>query len=113
VTGDDERLSIVAMIICTNDGFTGLDSRPLPAPGESVSWVAKGYDAGTESNSEVRADLVPAPFCGAGTGSGESNPALAEGGVIRPHRTLLGVGDLDPALDWAGPVARITVTSIG
>lgn len=109
-TGDAERLSIVSMIICTNDGFTGLDSRPVPGHGESLSYLVRGYDAGTEFNSEVRADLVPAPFCGEGPGSGESNPELAEGGVVRPHRTLVGIGDLDPALDWAGPVARITVT---
>ena len=111
VTADATRLSIVSMVICTNDGFAGLDDKSLPrAAGETRTYVVRAWDAGSEVNTELRADLVPAPFCGDGPGSGASNPLLAENGVIRPHRTLLGVGDLDPALDWDGPVMIVTVT---
>jgi len=105
------RLSLVSMLICTNDGFAGLDSRRLPRfIGQSKTFHLKAHDAGTEINTELRADLVPAPFCGEGEGSETSNPALAENGVITRHPSLQGVGDLDPALDWSGPVAKVTVT---
>jgi hypothetical protein len=114
VTTDQPKLSIVSMIICTNDGFTGLDSRSLPRwAGDSRTFSVPGYDAGTEVNTELRADIVPAPFCGGGAGSGVSNPDLAEGGVITKHETLLGVGDLADSLDWSGAVAEITVTNNG
>jgi len=104
-------LSIVSMIICTNDGFAGLDSVALPTlDGDVTGFVLEGYDAGTERNTEQRADLVPAPFCGDGTGSGESNPALAENGVITLHPTLTGNGNLNPSLDWVGPVADVIIT---
>lgn len=46
-------------------------------------------------------------------GSETSNTELAEHGVVRPHRTLLGIGDLDPSLDWRGPVASVTITREG
>jgi hypothetical protein len=108
------RFSLVSMVVCTNDGFVGLDSRGLPMGlGESKTFRGRAYDAGTEVNTELRADLVPAPFCGEGEGSGMSNPDLAENGVITFHKTLRGVGDIDPALDWRGPVATIEVTRVG
>ena len=111
VQASGSRLSVVSMVVCTNDGFAGLDSNRLPQwRGESRTYYVRAFDAGTEKNTEMRADLVPAPFCGEGEGSGASNPELAENGKIRRHRTLRGVGDLDPALDWSGPVMKITVT---
>ncbi|MEM9035507.1 MAG: spondin domain-containing protein [Actinomycetota bacterium] len=114
--GSSERqLSIVSMLICTNDGFAGLDSRNIGRldVGESSSFNLRGYDAGTEINTELRADLVPAPFCGEGDGSTESNPELAEDNVIRRHRGIQGVGDLGPEFDWNNPVASVTITRIG
>ena len=43
-------------------------------------------------------------------GTTESNPELAENGVIRRHRGIRGVGDLSEQFDWTGRVAEITVT---
>jgi hypothetical protein len=111
VTTDAQRFSLVSMVICTNDGFAGLNSVGVPEIiGNSRTYLVRAYDAGTEINTELRSDLVPAPFCGEGEGSGESNPELAENGRIRPHQTLQGVGDLDPSLDWDGPVMEVTIT---
>ncbi len=112
-TTTSSRLSIVSMVICTNDGFAGLDARSLPGrDGQTRTYYLRAYDAGTEINTENRADIVPAPFCGDGGGTGESNPELAENGVIRNHRTLRGVGDLPAKFDWRGPVAKMTVTRV-
>ncbi len=110
-TTGETQFSLVSMVVCTNDGFAGINSRRLPlVDGRSRTFYVRAFDAGTEENTELRQDLVPAPFCGEGEGSTESNPELAENGVIRRHRTLQGVGDLDPSLDWRGAVAEVTVT---
>ncbi len=107
----EDTFSLVSMLICTNDGFGGIDSANLPAvDGRSVTIGVRAFDAGTEINTENRADLVPAPFCGEGGGTGESNPELAEDWVVTPHRTLRGVGDIGPEFDWVGTVARLTIT---
>ena len=118
-TRGNRNLSIAAMLICTNDGFTGLDSLRLPRTG-GVPTVAylNAYDAGTEINTESFDDLVPpcGPLTGAHDGSlgtGASNPALAEGGVITRHPGIAGDADLDPAVhDWTDPVAKVTITRI-
>ena len=85
---DERKFSLVSMIICTNDGFAGSRAKNLPsADGETIRYYLRGYDAGTEENTERRADLVPAPFCGDGGGTEETNPSLAENGVVpsTPH----------------------------
>lgn len=113
-----DRLSFVSMLVCTNDGFTGIDSVKLPsAKGDKVSKATNGYDAHTEMNTEDYADIVPPCQSLIGhdagendAGTGVSNPALAEGGVIRHHRGIQGTDDLDPAIHgWTDPVARIKV----
>ena len=71
--------------------------------------------AGTEVNTEDFADLVPP--CPALTGvmstdmgTGMSNPALAENGVIRHHDGVAGGDDLQAGLHgWQDPVARVTI----
>ncbi|RMH76212.1 MAG: hypothetical protein D6683_10320, partial [Actinomyces sp.] len=104
IDGRGGHASLAAMLVCTNDGFAGLDSVDLPDEvGDTATWDAAAYDAGTEMNTEAYADLVP-PCDGMG-GSGMSNPALAEGGVVSPHAGITGVADLDPAVHgWSGPV---------
>lgn len=100
-----ERLSLVSMLVNTNDAFTGLDSIPLGRRSRTVDVFA--YDAGTEVNNE-RASHIPGPVGG--------NPFVREpeGNVIAPHPGVLGVGDIDAgAVNWSGPVARITVERVG
>jgi len=115
-------LSFASMLICTNDGFTGLDGLRLPKKvGDTVSAGSFAYDAGTETNTEMFSDIVPPcpPLTGVETmveGSGTSNSALAEGGVITHHDGVVG-GLGDDALvasvhDWdtGAPVAMISIT---
>jgi len=112
-------LSFVSMLICTNDGFTGVDAHKLPkSVGESTVLYSDGYDAGTEVNTEDFADLVPPCPVLTGVesndpGTGTSDPALAEGGVIRHHPGIQGVDDLDPSIHaWTDPVARIEIVRV-
>lgn len=114
-----QYLSWVSMLICTNDGFTGVSGAGLPSRvGQSETWYTAAYDAGTEINTEAAEDLVPP--CGLLTGihdgsigTGMSNPALAENGVIHHHPGIGGDGDLTVGVHgWNDPVARIVVERI-
>jgi Spondin_N len=114
-----DRLSIVAMLICTNDGFTGVNSLVLPRHvGEHVTVQTAGYDAGTEVNTEDFADMVPPCQALVGVSSGDpgtttSDPALAERGRIAHHTGIAGGHDLRPDVHgWTDPVAEITVTAV-
>jgi hypothetical protein len=109
-------VSFASMLICTNDGFTGLDTERLPKKvGDAVAFETDGYDAGTEINTEDFADIVPPCQALVGVssddeGTGTSNPALAEDEVIRHHPGIQGGHDLIPDIHgWTDPVARVTI----
>ncbi|MEM8486697.1 MAG: spondin domain-containing protein [Bacteroidota bacterium] len=114
-----DYISFASMLICTNDGFTGLDSQKLPQHiGEYASFGIRAYDAGTEVNTEDFADIVP-PCQGLvgissdDAGTGESNPALYEGGVIKSHPNVQGGDDLVPSVHgWSDPVGKVRVRRI-
>ena len=99
--GQHDRLSLLTMLVNTNDAFTGLDSLHLRGQGDVL---AKGaYDAGSERNNEL-ASHIPGPCC--------NNPFVRapEGALIRRHPGITGVGDLPPATyGWSDPVARISI----
>lgn len=112
-------LSIVSMLICTNDGFTGVAGVRLPKHvGDTETFETNAYDAGTELNTEDFGDLVPPCPMLTGVepdepGTGMSDPALAENGVIHPHEGILGIADLETAIHgWTDPVARIEITRV-
>ena len=118
-TAGTRWLSFAAMLICTNDGFTGIDRLRLPRTvGASVTVETNGYDAGTELNTEDFDDLVPpcGPLTGVdsgGAGTGSSNPTLVEGGRIHHHDGIQGSGDLLVEVHgWTDPVTRVRVTRI-
>ncbi len=85
----DQVLSVVNMVVCTNDGFSGTDSMALPTGSDTLSFEAVAYDAGTELN-ELDPDYWVAP-CG---GSGD-NLHEDEGGITTPHLGQTGTGDFD------------------
>jgi hypothetical protein len=100
-----QRLSLVNMLVNTNDAFTGLDSVKLR--GGTHVYEVGAYDAGTEANNEL-ASHIPGP---AGNSPFVRDP---EGALITHHAGVLGGGDLDPSVHgWDGPVARITIERIG
>jgi hypothetical protein len=97
-----QRLSLVSMLVNTNDAFTGLDSIGLGRHWQQFEVGA--YDAGTEVNNENPA-FIPGPVGGNG---GVRDP---EGGVIQPHPGIVGQpGGIDPGTyGWDDPVAVITI----
>ena len=98
------RLSLVTMLVNTNDAFTGLDSYRVRGRGAELERMA--YDAGSELNNELAA-FIPGPCCG------NAFVRDPEGELIRLHAGIQGVGDLDPAVwGWEGPAARITIERV-
>ena len=101
-SGAFNRLTILTMLVNTNDGFTGLDSLHVHGQGTTLETVA--YDAGSERNNELAA-FIPGPCC--------NHPFVRDPThePIHMHPGITGRGDLDPAVyGWNGPVARIEIT---
>jgi hypothetical protein len=115
-----DRLSFAGMLICTNDGFMGLNGLPMPKSGNRVFW-ANAYDAGTEDNTEVSEDLVDpctalGPAALPGDPDGNVNVAVdtTPHGPIALHTGIAGTGELSSTdHDWLLPVVRVTVTRNG
>jgi hypothetical protein len=100
-----DRLTLLTMLVNTNDAFTGLDSLRLGS--KRTVLLRMAYDAGSERNNELRA-FIPGPCC--------NNPFVRdpEGALIAPHAGITGAGELDPAVyGWDEPVARITIERLG
>ena len=120
----NDRLSIVAMLLPTNDAFAGLNAVEIPtAPGTYVFNVP-AYDAGTEANDEILngggAPGVPGMPADPGglAGTGGTGAAGADANTtVHIHRGSLGdtdaaagVSDLDSRVHrWLNPVIRVTV----
>lgn len=119
VSGDGQikYLSFASMLVCTNDGFAGVDSIRLPYYKQKTVY-ATAYDARTEMNTEDFADLPP-PCQGAigitsdDEGTGESNESIAEDGVVIPHSGIMGGEDLLQSVHaWGSSVVRIDIVPI-
>lgn len=99
------RLSLAVMLVCTNDGFTGLESVKLPGGYKAETYEMMAYDAGTELNEETSETIVD----GCGLGS-DGNARTATDEPIMAHPGIQGTGDLTVAdHGWTDPVIRITV----
>lgn len=110
-----DRLSVAGMLICTNDGFVGVDSLRLTRDG--AEGYANGYDAGSEINTERSEDIVDAcsllgPAVLDGDDNGNENDAVDGGGVITRHRGVVGESDLLSAHNWPTRVLHISVTPL-
>ncbi len=124
-SGDHTHLSLVAMMLPTNDAFIGLDAWEIPTEPGTYTLNLNAYDAGTEANDEVinggGAAGVPgiplAPGNDGGTGgSGFTNAASNENvhihpGVVGDTDPTGGLSDVDSRIHrWLNPVARVVVT---
>lgn len=111
--GSDLQLSVVAMLANTNDAFTGVANVPVGdmMKGDSMTMLARVYDAGTESNSEAAAS-IPGP---AGGGEG-FNAARDDTDFVSIHAGVVTADDglatsaLSEDHRWLGPAAKITIT---
>lgn len=125
-TPANDRLSVVAMLLPTNDAFLGLNAIEIPSVAGTYVYNVNAYDAGTEANDEVRGSGAPGmpgfPAPGpvsvaSGTNATGITTATAEN-YVHIHRNVLGdtdatggVSDIDSTVHrWLNPVARVVVT---
>ena len=117
IAAPGDRFSLASMLICTNDGFLGLDAVELPSEGTRTLMLT-AYDAGREQNTEQSKDIVD--HCsefGAAAIPGDPNMnedaavATAPAQAIAAHPGIQGGGSLMAGTHrWSDPVARVTLT---
>lgn len=118
IVGDDAKkhLTIVTMLVNTNDAFTGMTGVDLTAlsKGESRVYLTSAYDAGTEFDDESAAH-VPGPAAGGEGFNAErddvTNVVTLHGGVVGQEDDNLG-SVLTEAHRFDNPVMRVTVTRL-
>lgn len=118
-------LTIVSMLLPTNDAFAGLNAIEIPTEPGVYAYNVNAYDAGTEANDEILngggapgTPGMPADPGGlAGTG-GTGAASTDANTTVHIHRGALGdtdaaggPSDLDARVHrWLNPVVRVTVT---
>ena len=121
----NELLTIVAMLLPTNDAFAGLNAVQIPTEPGTYVYEVPAYDAGTEANDELitgggapGAAGIPADPGGL-AGTGGTGAAMADANPnVHIHRGSLGdldaaggTSDLDSSVHrWLNPVIRVVVT---
>lgn len=107
--GGKNKLSLVSMLLPTNDNFVAVQGVSLPvSPNETTSVMAMAYDAGTETNSE-ECVFIPGPTCG---GEAFSDTDSGEG-YVYPSAGIHGEGDIARSVyNWQGAVALISIKRV-
>ncbi len=121
----NDRLSIVAMLLPTNDAFAGLNAVAIPTEPGTYTFNLNAYDAGTEANDEIingggapgapGIPMDPGGLSGI-DGTGAAGPDANT--TVHIHRGSLGdtdltggTSDIDSRVHrWLNPVVRVTVT---
>ena len=117
-------LSLVAMLLPTNDGFVGLDSLRIPRIPGTYRYYLAGYDAGTEANDEritgggaLGAPGIPADPGGKAGNGGTGTAGTDSNGSVHVHRGVVGdtieeggISDLNSTVHrWLNPVAEVII----
>ena len=103
-----DHISMAAMLVTTNDGFFAINGVRGPKGSNILSLDSPAYDAGSEPNDELCAN-IPGPIC---RGQGASPNAGGEG-FVHIHAGIHGIGNLSAAdRDWRNPVAEITIKRV-
>lgn len=101
-----DHVSIGSMLGATNDAFFAVSDVALPKDGQSVTYMANAYDAGSETNDELGSTV-------AGLGGEGYSPDDSGEGFVHIHNGIHGIGDLVPAIhDWNNPVATIVIERV-
>ena len=122
---NNTHLSVVAMILPSNDGFMGADAIEIPNTAGTYDYYLNAYDAGSEANDEIingggalgTAGIPADPAGHGGTGAtGVTTTEVTK--VVHIHRGIIGDtdatggrSDLDSRIHrWLNPVAKLTIT---
>jgi hypothetical protein len=117
-------LSVVAMILPSNDGLIGLDNWTIPSEAGIYTVYLNAYDAGTEANDELVGGGAPGtpgmpapPFLTLDTGGSGVTAAISNANIhIHPGNigdddATGGKSDVTNSIHrWLNPVGKVTVT---
>lgn len=117
IEGDDTTgalLSVMTMLVNTNDAVTGLNGIDVSAMavGDSVTFSTIAYDAGTEANSEAPGTIPGPADSGEGFNAARDDiddQVTMHGGVVTSDDGLAG-SVLNESHRFDNPVARFTVS---
>jgi hypothetical protein len=111
---DANLLSFASMLICSNDGFTGVSGTRLPSGFQPMTFDVGAYDSGTEANDELSTSIVDPCFAiGPVAGAADGNARTATSSPITIHNNVNGtIGQLTAAHRWTGAIARVTVQRV-
>ncbi len=122
------KLSVVSMLLPTNDAFMGLDAIDIPTTAGTYHYYLNAYDAGTEANDEllnpgaggapgvagIPADpggLAGSGGTGGAAGADANTTVHIHRGALGDDQATAGNSDLDNTVHrWLNPVARVSVT---
>jgi hypothetical protein len=128
----NSQLTILAMMVPTNDGFMSLNAIDIPTTPGTYTYNVTAYDAGTEANDEKAAmagginqpGMIFPAFLNDASGklastintSATGFASATKEGFVHIHRGIVGSAPGGPsALDntvyrWLNPVARVVLT---
>ena len=114
---DDVRLSVVTMLVHTNDAFSGTNANDVSnmKVGESITFTGPTWDAGTEANDELGTRMPGPDFGGEGFNAARDdriNRVRFHQGVVTSASAASGLrtSSLLERHRFDNPTTRITIT---
>lgn len=125
---DNLRLSVVSMLVDTNDAITGVNAADVSnlAVGASMTFTGPSWDAGTEANTETAATMPGPAAQAAGGGGAAAGFDAARDDLfdrVRIHQgAVTNANSDDPSMEglstsvltegdrWDNPTSRIVIT---
>lgn len=110
-SGSHRYLSLISMVVPTNDAFVAATIELPTMPGATMTY-ANAWDAGTEMNDESCESIPGAPMWSECEDASTPASMHMGEGFVTIHNGITGIGDFGPNRDWKNPVAMIRVTRI-
>ncbi|MEM7281169.1 MAG: spondin domain-containing protein [Pseudomonadota bacterium] len=114
---DDVRLSVITMLVHTNDAFSGMNATNISnmEVGQSITFTGPTWDAGTEANDELGVSMPGPDFGGEGFNPNRDDRL----DLVRFHQGVVTSASVESGLAssslverhrFDNPTTRITVT---
>ncbi len=104
-SGDHTHLSLLSMLIPTNDAFVGLSNWRIPTEPGTYTVNINAYDSGSEANDEINSGNTALTISDGGNfGGAPGRPGMA---TPPPTQPLLGTGGSGIGVDTTGGVLAV------